>query len=84
MTMTEPTSRAPYNAGTCDCGRPAGQCVKGDRDYCDDMDDDEGDGEFDLSEECGRWVNGGLSTQCSQAGTEWCDWECPFGLPRQP
>jgi hypothetical protein len=27
-----------------------------------------------LSDECGKDANG----SCSQAGTEYCDWECPF------
>lgn len=46
--------------------------------YHDEMlfdDDDDLD-----EEECGRWFDGRLSSQCSLAGTEWCDWECPIGL----
>jgi hypothetical protein len=38
--------------------------------------------EYDISEDCGRWSNGRLSNQCSKAGSEECDWECPIGLPR--
>ena len=45
-----------------------------DHDIDDEPDDD------DLEEECGRWLDGRLSSQCSLAGTEWCDWECPIGL----
>ncbi|MDT7835014.1 hypothetical protein [Aquabacterium sp. OR-4] len=28
--------------------------------------------------ECGRWRNGVLSDSCSKAGSEECDFECPF------
>lgn len=47
-----------------------------DHDYLDDptFDDDEGDD----GEECGRWNNGRLDQQCTLAGTEWCDWICPY------
>lgn len=45
-------------------------------------DDDASDEEYDASEDCGRWNNGRLSKQCSKAGSEECDWECPIGLPR--
>jgi len=33
------TIRAPYHDGQCECGRPPGQCIKGDLDYCDAGDD---------------------------------------------
>lgn len=29
-------------------------------------------------EECGRWTNGGLGQYCAKAGTEECDFECPY------
>jgi len=29
-------------------------------------------------EECGRWSNGRLTRYCSKAGTEECDFECPY------
>lgn len=29
-------------------------------------------------EECGRWRNGVLSDHCLKAGSEECDWECPY------
>lgn len=45
------------------------------------VDDDDGDEEYDLSEDCGRWNDGRLSSQCSKAGSEECDWVCPIGLP---
>ena len=60
----------------CECGRPEGQCVKGDMDYC-SADDDPAE-EYDPGEECGRWQNGRLARGCSLAGTEWCDWDCPY------
>jgi hypothetical protein len=28
--------------------------------------------------ECGRWRNGVLSDSCSKAGSEECDFECPY------
>ena len=53
----------------------------GPRDY--EFDHDEPD-DMDLAEEeCGRWENGRLSSQCSMAGSEWCDWQCPIGLPHR-
>ncbi len=32
----------------------------------------------DPGEECGRWRNGRLSDHCLKAGSEECDWECPY------
>lgn len=29
-------------------------------------------------EECGRWRNGRLGQYCTRAGTEECDFECPY------
>ncbi|MCK1693673.1 hypothetical protein [Bradyrhizobium sp. 144] len=50
-----------------------------DDDHLDDcvFEDDEDDREAD----CGRWRNGQLVSQCLLAGTEWCDWHCPIGIP---
>jgi hypothetical protein len=31
-----------------------------------------------VGEECGRWRNGVLSDSCSKAGSEECDFECPY------
>jgi hypothetical protein len=39
-----------------------------------DPDADDDDALDDLTENCGRMSDGG----CSLAGTEYCDWECPF------
>lgn len=43
-----------------------------------DWDDDDGPNDDDaidyLMDECGRDPGGG----CSMAGTEYCDWDCPF------
>ena len=36
------------------------------------------DEDYDPGEECGRWENGWLSRYCSRAGTEFCDWDCPY------
>lgn len=49
-------------------------------DNCDYHDDDDEDS--DREADCGRWSNGALGHQCSLAGTEWCDWECPIGIER--
>lgn len=48
-------------------------------DFDDDRDVDEEDGGF-TEEDCGRWVDGRLSSQCRLAGTEDCDWDCPIRL----
>lgn len=45
-------------------------------------DDDESTWGF-TEDDCGRWNNGKLTSQCRLAGTEDCDWECPIGLPRR-
>ena len=39
-----------------------------------------GTDDYDPGEECGRWNNGRLMSyyHCRQAGTEFCDWECPY------
>lgn len=34
--------------------------------------------ECHVGEECGRWRNGTLSASCSKAGSEECDFECPY------
>lgn len=53
--------------------------------YCSDacLDDDLNghEEEYDPGEECGRWdqnAKGGMSPYCRLAGTEFCDWECPY------
>ena len=33
----------------------------------------------DFGAECGRWLNGRLMASCTKAGSEECDWECPYG-----
>lgn len=43
-----------------------------DDDFDGDFFDDDDDPDFD---ECGMAASGG----CTLAGTEWCDWECPYG-----
>jgi hypothetical protein len=49
-----------------------------DHDYADDLDDEELSEEDMAGEECGRWINGRLGKYCSKAGTEECDWICPY------
>jgi hypothetical protein len=43
----------------------------------DDFDPDPQD-DYDPGEECGRWIDGRLGRHCSKAGSEECDWECPY------
>lgn len=50
----------------------AAQEQYGDDDY-DDFEDD-----YDPGEECGRWYDGKLGASCSKAGSEECDFECPY------
>ncbi len=40
--------------------------------HWDDPDD------YDDGDACGRWDNGRLTRSCSMAGTEFCDFECPY------
>lgn len=40
--------------------------------------DDEPEDDYDIGEECGRWDNGKLTKSCTKAGSEECDWECPY------
>lgn len=47
--------------------------------FPEDYDDEQE--EYDPGEDCGRWdqnAKGGMSHQCRLAGTEFCDWECPY------
>lgn len=44
----------------------------------DDDDDHHDDDDYDIGEECGRWLDGHLSHSCTKAGSEECDWECPY------
>lgn len=41
----------------------------------DDFDDEPDDPLQDAMDECGFIPEDGI---CMLAGTEWCDWECPF------
>jgi hypothetical protein len=34
--------------------------------------------ECHVGDECGRWDNGRLGKHCSKAGSEECDFECPY------
>lgn len=48
-------------------------------DYLDEIDQDDFDeDDYDPGEECGRWDNGRLTHSCTKAGSEECDWECPY------
>lgn len=54
----------------------------GPEDDYDPMVDDEYEEEMTdeemAAEECGRWRNGRLDPQCLKAGSEECDWICPY------
>lgn len=50
-------------------------CWNASADY---LDDDDLDDDYDPGEDCGRWRNGRLGQQCTKAGSEECDWECPY------
>lgn len=64
--MSAPDDDYPYEDedgdGLCDCG--SGVMWE----QCDCL----------AGEECGRWRNGVLSASCLKAGTEECDFECPY------
>lgn len=34
--------------------------------------------ECHVGDECGRWRNGRLDKHCTKAGSEECDFECPY------
>lgn len=56
----------------------------------DELDDGDDDGtcwdcgqihdicECHVGDDCGRWRNGSLSSNCMKAGSEECDFECPY------
>ena len=76
-----PTKR--LDGSECECNRPAGQCIKGDLDYCpaqEEADDDrcEHGDDYEMcvlcSFDCGLMPSG----KCSMVGTEDCDFECPW------
>jgi len=50
-------------------------------DELDEIDEAAFDDEDDPGQDCGRWdqnAKGGMSHQCRLAGTEFCDWDCPY------
>lgn len=79
----------PADAGRVD--RPVGRPVpKREEEDARDFDDGQDDAlcwecgqihdvcECHIGEECGRWRNGVLSGSCTKAGSEECDFECPY------
>ena len=44
----------------------------------DEFDPFEWQDDEDVGDECGRWDNGKLGLPCSLAGTEFCNFECPY------
>lgn len=38
------------------------------------------DPDYDDGQDCGRWDQryGGLAPQCQKAGTEFCEFDCPY------
>ncbi|MEY5098592.1 MAG: hypothetical protein RJA36_1311 [Pseudomonadota bacterium] len=67
-------------------GRPLDEATDDERDFDDGQDDAHcwecGElhdmCECRVGEECGRWRNGRLDKHCSKAGSEECDFECPY------
>jgi len=49
-----------------------------DDDLCPDCGLNPYDCECHIGDECGRWNNGKLMPYCAKAGSEECEWECPF------
>ncbi len=58
--------------------QPMGDDQFDDDDYCHDCDQSWDECECYVGEDCGRWDNGKLTKSCSKAGSEECDWECPY------
>lgn len=50
-------------------------------DGADDFEEEDGP---QPGEACGRWSNGQLLPKCTKAGTEECDFECPYGAFGSP
>lgn len=46
--------------------------------YDAEADDGPPEDEYDPGEECGRWINSRLTRDCRLAGSEFCDFECPY------
>jgi hypothetical protein len=65
MSAEEDNQRCP------DCGFLACICHR------DDGEPEIDDG-WETGENCGRWINGRLGSSCMLAGTEECDWDCPY------
>lgn len=49
-----------------------------DNHLCLDCGQPDGICECHVGDECGRWRNGDLTHSCSKAGSEECDFECPY------
>jgi hypothetical protein len=69
--MTLDTERTSF----CECGRPQGECVKGDREYCDALDD----------QECPNCGGEGVLYECldgfcvdDESGCEDCAYKCDW------
>lgn len=45
---------------------------------CPDCDEIHDMCECHVGEDCGRWSNGRLTKYCAKAGSEECDFECPY------
>ena len=65
-----------HSYGPCD--ETCDAVARVDFDYPDETGDGfEEDGPYP-GEECGRWNNGKFMQYCPKAGSEECDWECPY------
>lgn len=61
----------------CDAPAPKAANQNAPADLIEDEDDSAGDCEEEALMNCGKYPG---SNGCSLAGTEWCDWSCPFSI----
>lgn len=72
--MSDPRSTEQWSQEDID----ADMGIDDDGSFCPDCDESWEMCECHAGEECGRWINGRLSGSCSKAGSEECDFECPY------
>jgi hypothetical protein len=64
---------------TCDAPAPKAANENWPQDRIDDeMEQYAEDDGSEPGDECGRWTNGRLGRHCSKAGSEECEFECPY------
>ena len=60
------------------CGNEYEDCHDDEDELCDSCGETWDMCECHVGDNCGRWRNGKLTKSCSMAGTEECDFECPY------